>query len=165
MRTLYVIRHAKSSWTYPHLEDYDRPLGVRGRRDVVKMAKYVKRNLKAPELILTSPASRAFNTALFIADGWSVPEEKVVTEARFYHADDDEIIQVIANQKDYDILAVAGHNPGLTQLVNALTSGSYIDNLPTCGIVGIQFPIESWDEIEHTQGEQKFFITPKSIPK
>ena len=161
MRTLYIIRHAKSSWTYKHLDDYDRPLGVRGRNDVLRMAKFLSKEISAPEKIVSSPASRAFYTALFLADAWGVQEELVELEAGLYHADEEEIIDIIMGQSA-EILAITGHNPGFTDIVNELTNTS-LSNLPTCGIFGISFDIDDWTELEIGKGKQLFYYTPKSI--
>ncbi len=161
MKTLYVIRHAKSSWTFNELDDFSRPLGKRGRKDVIKMGKFLHKNVKPPDLILSSTASRAFYTALYLADGWKMEETDVITEANLYHADSEDIVQIVGNQEE-DIVAIVGHNPGFTSFINMI-SNEMLDNLPTCGVFGIEFDIQSWDEIERKSGQKKFYHTPKTI--
>lgn len=163
MKTLDIIRHAKSSWNFASLDDYSRPLGTRGRKDLVKISKYLIQNqIKAPELIVTSPANRAFYTALHLADAWGYPEEEVLLEATLYHADEDETIEVLNEHEEISHLAIVGHNPGFTGLVN-LISKELLENLPTCGIIRSTFESESWEEISPSKliHQQSFF--PKLI--
>lgn len=163
MKTLYLIRHAKSSWSFVQLDDYARPLGLRGRRDVKKMAQFAARHIAAPQLLITSPASRAFYTALFMADGWEYPEEKISLEPALYEADEEEMLEVIRqNGGDEQILAIVGHNPGMTDLANEL-SGESIENIPTGSICAIEFDIEVWEEIGSKKGIKKFLYLPKNL--
>jgi phosphohistidine phosphatase len=163
MKTLDIIRHAKSSWNFASLDDYSRPLGTRGRKDLVKMSRYLKsENIAAPELIVTSPASRAFYTALYLADAWEYPEENVRLEAVLYHADEDEIFEVIQEHADIDHLAIVGHNPGFTGLVNVISRQS-LDNLPTCGIIRCTYEVNSWEEISHSAERSHQQIFPKLL--
>lgn len=163
MKTLDIIRHAKSSWNFRSLDDYSRPLGTRGRRDLQKIGKYLTANsIVAPELIVTSPASRAFYTALHLADAWNYEESGVLLEAALYHADEEETIEVINEHENISHLAIVGHNPGLTGLVNALTK-QFLENLPTGAIVRSTFAVESWEEISAEKLVDQQSIFPKSI--
>ena len=101
MKKLYICRHAKSSWSFD-LDDFDRPLGNRGRKDVLKVGQYLEEHqIKKPDLILTSPASRAFYTALFLADHWKYKEEKIVVDQRLYHSSSDAITQLLSKQENH----------------------------------------------------------------
>ncbi|MFZ9045086.1 MAG: SixA phosphatase family protein [Cyclobacteriaceae bacterium] len=163
MKTLDIIRHAKSSWNFQSLDDYSRPLGVRGRRDLKKFSKYItKHNLTAPELIVTSPASRAFYTALHLADAWEYKEESVQLEAALYHADEEETIEVVHEYGHISHLAIVGHNPGLTGLINVL-SKQFLENLPTCGIVRSTFAVDSWEEISPETIMSQYRYFPKIL--
>lgn len=162
MKTLYLVRHAKSSWNFDKLNDFQRPLGKRGRRDVRRMGIYVKKNVPAPDLIITSAASRAFYTALFLADAWEYPEENIIASEVLYHADVHQFESFVKEVKDFSTVAVFAHNPGLTMFYNKLCS-KLIDNIPTCGIVGLSFPIDSWRDLMKVQGERLFFHIPKKI--
>lgn len=160
MKTLYIIRHAKSSWNFD-LPDHDRPLGERGRRDVRKMGKHLKKSEPTPDLMITSTASRAFYTALFIADQWGYPEDAIVLSEGLFHAGVDDIVKLVSKLTG-DSVAVFGHNPGFTSLYNHLT-GDHLDNLPTCGVIGVTFPIKTWSEIQPGQGTRSFCAFPKKL--
>lgn len=160
MKTLLLIRHAKSSWNFD-LTDHDRPLGKRGRRDVLRMGTFLAKNVQLPLKIISSTASRALNTATFLCDSWHYPEEQIVITHDLYHASTTDMLKVIKTKKDHSI-ALVGHNPGLTDLLNDLTN-TQTDNIPTCGVVEIQFDIKKWADIEQVNGEITAFFTPKNI--
>jgi len=162
MKTLYIIRHAKSSWSF-NLKDFDRPLGARGRKDVKKVGKYLDDQLDCPQLMITSPASRAFYTALFVADAWGYPEEKIVLDPAFYHGSPHGIIKTLAGLERDSSVAIFGHNPGFTELANSLSDIS-TDNIPTCGVVGIRFDMNSWKDLNKNRGQHFTFIKPKTLP-
>ena len=152
-KRLTLLRHAKSSWSDPNLDDIDRPLNKRGRRLAARGAR--------PSLILTSPAVRARKTARVIAEELSYPREFLQREDALYLASPDEIIAVVAAQDPgFNDVLVVGHNPGLTDLANRLT-GERIDNVPTCGIVAVDLEIGDWDQLIETRGELAFFDFPK----
>lgn len=160
MKTLYVIRHAKSSWTF-NLDDHDRPLGLRGRRDVRIMGKYLSENVPTPDAMISSTASRALHTALFLADEWGFPEEQMLITKELFHAGPGDILEVISRASG-DSLAIFGHNPGFTDLVNRL-QGEYLDNLSTCAVMGISLDISSWQEVRKAKGKRLFLVTPKRL--
>jgi phosphohistidine phosphatase len=165
MKTLYIIRHAKSSWDQPGLSDFDRPLNERGKRDAPRMGKRLKEKAVVPNLMLSSPAKRALSTCRRIAEILGYLPDKIKTEKSLYHADEDEILSVIRNIKDkHDVLMIFGHNPGLTDFVNQLSHKKTltIDNIPTCGVVAFRFDVESWQRIDFGMGDLLFFDYPKS---
>lgn len=159
MKTLYIIRHAKSSWHFD-FSDHDRPLATRGRRDVLKIGKTLSTNEETPDLFISSSASRALYTALHIADEWGYPDDNIVMDPKLYHAGVGELCKVITSQTEADSIAIFGHNPGLTDLINKFVT-EYVDNLPTCGVCALEFPIDSWSEIKNSKPRLKFLITPK----
>lgn len=161
MKTLFLIRHAKSSWTFD-LPDHDRPLGKRGRRDVVKMGQHLAQHQFIPEVYITSTASRAFYTALHICDQLGVKEKNIQLTKDLFHAGPNEILAVIQSAPSCDRLAIFGHNPGFTDCANRLANTS-IENVPTCGVVGISFNVDDWKHVEFGSGKQKFFYLPKEI--
>lgn len=162
MKKLYLVRHGKSSWSFETLDDYDRPLGKRGRKDVLRMGQYVKEQIPAPDLILTSGASRAFYTALHFADYWKYPEEKIVVSDTLYHAGVDAFEKVIHEVKDFDTVALFGHNPGLTMFHNRICD-SYIDNIPTCGLVVLELGGAGWLGKTTPKAKQRLFQVPKEL--
>lgn len=161
MKTLFLIRHAKSSWSFD-LPDHDRPLGKRGRRDVFRIGKHLAEHHSAPEVFVSSTASRAFYTALHICDQFKVDESRIRLTKKLFHAGSSEILEVVRSAPDCEQLAVFGHNPGFTDCANRMANSS-IDNVPTCGVVGIQFNIDSWSEVDFGSGQQAFFYYPKGI--
>ncbi len=164
MKTLYIIRHAKSSWSFD-LNDQDRPLGVRGRRDAPKVGKYLSQNAPTPDLLITSPASRSLYTALFIADEWGYPEDEIVLTKELYHTATTEILELIKAQDDaHESIAIFGHNPGFTELINEL-SEEFLDNLPTGAVSTFSFDTDSWAEISSDIATQESFISPKRLKK
>ncbi|WP_276365924.1 histidine phosphatase family protein [Chryseolinea sp. H1M3-3] len=164
MKTLYVVRHAKSSWEDPNQPDFERGLNKRGKRDVPRMAKRLKEKNFHPDLILTSPAKRAFSTAKKMAEILLFPKEKIKTDRILYHADEETILSVVQTINDkHDTILVLGHNPGLTEFVNALAeSDVFIDNVPTCGVVAFSMPVDSWKEVNWKSGKLLFYDYPKA---
>ena len=162
MKTLYIVRHAKSSWHFNMLKDHDRPLGSRGRKQVLKMSKHLAKHVKPPNQIITSTASRAFYTALFVTDAWGIDENKLTLNDALYHADQRTLLDIIRGTGETDILAIFGHNPGLTSLINYFHING-IDNLPTCAIMGFTLDIKNWRDLNSARLRPKFYYTPRSI--
>jgi phosphohistidine phosphatase len=163
MKKLFVIRHAKSSWNYPDLDDIDRPLNKRGKRNAPEMGKRLSVKGVKPDLLITSPAKRAASTAKKIAKALSYPKDQIVIDQNLYHGTNQEVIDVIRNASDkIGTLMIFGHNPGFTELVNHL-SGSSIYNIPTCGIAEIGFDIQSWKDIDKIKGKLIDFDYPKKV--
>lgn len=164
MKTLYLIRHAKSSWDDLDLTDLERPLNERGRKDAPRMGKRLKEKNVFPDLMLTSPAIRAFETCKIIAKILGYSEEKVKTDTRLYHASEDQLLKVIQEIQDLnddeEVVFIFGHNPGLTDFANSLLNQT-IDNIPTCGVIGAKVRVKSWKETKFGSGEMKFFDFPK----
>lgn len=164
MKTLYVIRHAKSSWDAPDMDDFERPLNARGKRDAPRMGKRLKEKEIHPDLVLSSPAKRALATAKRIAKVIGYPSESIKTDRLLYHGDEETILAVVQGLKDkYKNVMLFSHNPGLTDFVNTLMNGELdIDNVPTCGIVAFQFAVEDWKDVTWGKGNMLFFDYPKS---
>jgi len=164
MKTIFVIRHAKSSWENAGLNDFDRPLNERGKRDAPRMGKRLKERSIHPDLMLTSPAKRAWSTCKRIAETLGYPKGNIQTEQNLYHADEDEILSVVQKiPETVNNLMIFGHNPGLTDFVNSLSpKDNYIDNVPTCGVVSFKFNVKSWQEVNFQKGEFQFFDFPKN---
>lgn len=164
MKTLYIVRHAKSSWADPDQNDFERPLNDRGKRDAPRMGKRLKEKGIAPDVLITSPAKRAKSTAKRIAKVLEYPKEKIVSVRKLYHASEEEILTVVQSLKEkHDHVMMVGHNPGLTDFVNALIDQSTdIDNMPTCGIVAVSFPATLWKDVNWGKGHFLFFDYPKS---
>jgi phosphohistidine phosphatase len=165
MKTLYVIRHAKSSWDDTGLPDFDRPLNDRGKRDAPRMGKRLKEKSVHPDLMLSSPAKRTLSTCKRIAEVLGFPKEKIKTDKTLYHADEEDILSVIRTIRDqYNTVLIFGHNPGLTDFVNSLSrdEAMHIPNVPTCGLVAFSFETDSWQRVDFGNGKFLLFDFPKS---
>lgn len=161
MKDLIIARHAKSSWKFADIPDFDRPLNQRGNRDAPFMGKLLgKMNIK-PEIIISSPANRAISTAQALAHELNYPLENIAAEKKMYEASEKDIMETVSGiDNKYNIALLVGHNPALTYFVERLTDES-IGNMPTCGIVYINLHIDNWVEISRGIGKIKFFEFPK----
>jgi phosphohistidine phosphatase len=161
MKNLTLIRHAKSSWKNAFLLDIDRPLNKRGQRDAPVMGKRLAERESIPDLIISSPAIRALTTAEVIAAEIEYPIEEIVIDERIYGAGVIEWLHIIQSLDDaLDHIMCFGHNPGLTDLVNSIST-YYIDNVPTCGVVELTFDTDTWADIGHIEPTQVHFDYPK----
>ena len=161
MKILYLVRHAKSSWKYPNLDDFERPLNKRGRKTAPLMGSILKKLAAKPDLVVSSPAVRASMTARIISDQMDYPLEKIQYDESVYAASENELLHIIAEIDDQVTKAMLiGHNPGLTSLAN-LVGDSPISNIPTSGVCCIELSISSWKEIWKHRGKVKFFEFPK----
>ena len=161
MKTLYLIRHAKSSWKDPSLRDFERPLNKRGKRDAPLMGQRLKDRGVVADAIISSTANRALKTAKIIAGELEFPLKKIASKKSVYLADVPTLIKVLRKISDKCGRAMLfGHNPGLTMLANFL-SNEQVDNIPTCGVFCMEFEVESWKEVAQGSGKMVFFDYPK----
>lgn len=163
MRTLFLIRHAKSSWDNPGLRDFSRPLNERGIHDAPKMAKLLVKHGIKPNLLVSSPAKRALTTALFFAETFGIADEAVVREQDIYEAAPSDILQIINRLPDTaQTVMLFGHNPTLTEVANHFSEDP-IYNVPTCGIVWIESPVDSWQAFNNGNATVKTCLFPKEV--
>jgi phosphohistidine phosphatase len=163
MKTLYLIRHAKSSWDFPQLVDDERPLTEKGIKRTKKLGDYLVNNEILPEIFISSHANRAFHTAQIIAKKIGFPEKNIIIERSIYSAGIDNIFSVIFGITDnYNSVMLFGHNPAFTNLANYFFENK-IDNLPTSGYVCIEFDTENWNEITNSKIIKTTVIFPKEI--
>ena len=164
-KRITLLRHAKSSWKDASVADRDRPLNRRGSKSAPDMGKRLADRGVRPSLLLTSPAKRARETARLIARELNYPLEFIQSESELYLATPESILQVVARQDDgFNDVMLFGHNPGITELANQLGDRN-IDNVPTCGVVGIELDVQEWAEIVAADGKTVFFDYPKSRPE
>lgn len=164
MRTLLLVRHAKSSWDNPALSDKERPLNKRGKDDAPKMGKLLKKRDFQPDLIVSSPAKRAYSTAKRIAKELDYNKCSIETDEALYMADTEDFYGAISKVPgNVYSLMLFSHNYGITHFANFI-SDSGIENIPTCGLVRIDFEMESWKEITETKGKLIYFEYPKKYP-
>ncbi len=163
MKTLTIVRHAKSSWNHPDLSDRQRPLNSRGKRDAPVMGKRIVDHGIRPSLIITSPAKRAWTTAKIIAGEIGYPTEFLQREDTLYLASLDDLLgAVVAQDTGFNSLMLVGHNPGLTEFANFLIPG-LTNNLPTAGVVSVQIDQDDWNLHEQPKAELLAFDYPKLI--
>ena len=161
MKTLTLVRHAKSSWDHPGLADFDRPLNQRGERDAPGIGARLAVAIETLDAIVSSPALRARQTALALAGGVGFPEAEIRFEGGLYGASAAEMTATVRRfDNDAQTVAIVGHNPGMTDLANRFT-GRYIDNIPTAGVVIIAFDVEAWSEVIDHGGSLVSYDYPK----
>lgn len=159
MKTLLVLRHAKSSWDYPELSDFDRPLSKRGEAAAPFMGELMNSKGLEPDLIVSSPAKRARTTAEKAADagGFEAPVE---LDERIYGAGANTLAYIIAGFDDgAETAMIVGHNPGFEDLVGALTGER--PRFPTAALAVIDLDISVWSETESGKGRLRNLYIPK----
>ncbi len=160
MKNIVLIRHAKSSWDIP-LKDIDRPLEKRGVRDAHLVSSNIQAAMPNKYIIWSSPAKRASETALIFAQNTSYPEESIVYKEGLYTFDEKELEETIKSCNNaYDSLILFGHNGAITDFVNKF-GDVFISNVPTSGVVAIQFDSDDWKKIG--RGKTKKIVTPKDL--
>lgn len=161
MRLLTLIRHAKSSWDYPELSDFERPLNDRGRRDAARMASRAGQTLPRASRLLTSPATRAITTARIFAEALGIDFDAVQVEPRIYEASRKTLLEVLQNIADSaQHIVIFGHNPGLSELAHTLASCPF-DEMPTCAVVHLQLGVKHWSEVGPGCGKLSKNLFPK----
>ncbi|HEY9117087.1 MAG TPA: histidine phosphatase family protein [Roseivirga sp.] len=162
MKRLLIVRHAKSSWEFSQLSDFERPLNARGVQDVPDMAQRFQSLGIIPDLIISSPANRALTTAQGFAQILGVSSKEIVLDEDHYHASSDTLRSLIREfPNEHECIMIFGHNPGLTYLINEL-SDLKLDNLPTCGVCGIEFQIDNWKVVKKGSGRKFYYDFPKN---
>ncbi len=160
MKTLYLVRHAKSSWK-EDVEDHKRPLKERGRNDGLLVSKKVGAEIQAPQMIISSDATRALSTAQYFKDAWNIDEAHFETNHDLYDFSGQNVIQVVKSLgDDLDRVMIVGHNHAFTSIVN-MFGNRYIDNVPTCGFVMLEFDENHWKDI--TTGRTIKTIFPRDL--
>jgi len=161
MKTLVIVRHAKSSWDNPGLSDHERPLNKRGLKDAPVMGARLVQWGPPVDRVISSSAARALATAELVTQEMGLAWDEIQIEDALYHATEEEMLEIIQEQDDYiDGVMLFGHNPGMTYLVNDL-SNLDLDNLPTCGVVILQFEVDSWTEVGEVQAISEQLDFPK----
>lgn len=162
MKTLYLIRHAKSSWADVSLSDFDRPLNERGEKDAPRMAKRLREREVTPHLMVSSPAKRAVKTCKAFCKVLGYPKEKIKEVKALYHASDEGILEVLRQiNNKHEVVFLFGHNPGLTEFANRLFNEGIL-NVPTTGIVAGKLKADTWDSVSFGCGAMEFFDFPKN---
>ncbi|MGI4759742.1 MAG: SixA phosphatase family protein [Janthinobacterium lividum] len=164
MKTLYLMRHAKSSWSFDELTDQERPLNDRGRADAPHMGQALAKRQLALDLLVSSPAVRALTTAVLVARELSYPHDKITVEPAIYQADLDTLLGVIRALPDAaGSVLLTGHNPTITDTANYLLPNDGLTHeMPTAAIMCIRFQTDHWAEAGPATAEFYFYDYPKS---
>ncbi len=160
MKTLYLVRHAKSSWDDPTLADHDRPLNERGKRDAPKMGERLAQRGTKVDLIISSSAARALATAQAIAEKIGYDQTHIMVDRRLYATQVSALLYLIQELDDqHERVMLFGHNPEFTDLARFFDSG--IDELPTCAVVEMTFEVDRWSEVVKRKPATIRISTPK----
>jgi phosphohistidine phosphatase len=162
MKTLYILRHAKSSWEFDELSDHDRPLNKRGRSDAPLIGQELAARGVKPDLVISSPAVRAISTATLVSKEMGYDPDDILVEERVYGAGREDLLEVVQNAPaEADHLMLVGHNEALSEFAN-MVAPEHIASLPTAGVVALEFDCESWYDISRDNAKMLFYDFPKN---
>jgi phosphohistidine phosphatase len=165
MKTLYFIRHAKSSWDFPELSDEERPLIEIGIKRTKKIGNFLAENNVKADIIISSHAVRALQTAKIIAKKINYPESNIIIDNKIYGSGIDRLFTTIYGiSNEYNTAILFGHNPTFTNIANYFLDEK-INNLPTSGLVCVEFDTDEWNTIVNVSRLNSFVIRPKELLK
>lgn len=163
MKTLYLMRHAKSSWADVNLADFDRPLNDRGLEAAPFVGEFIAENKFTPDALLTSPARRAEQTARLVKEAAAIPAS-IKFDERIYEASPQALNQVITElNDDVDSAMLVGHNPGIEGFIRFLTGES--EPMPTASLAVIDLNVDKWSEVSSAKGTLRQIVRPKELLK
>ena len=161
MKSLFLTRHAKSSWGHVGSSDIDRPLNSRGKKAAPRMGELIHKKKDIPNILISSPARRAFSTAKSFAKTFGYIENDIIINNTIYGAGPYQLLDIVKDQDDlYHSIMLFGHNPTFTTFANML-SNENIFNVVTCGVVRIDFNIQNWVDIDYGSGSMIYYEYPK----
>jgi len=161
MKTLYLLRHAKSSWKDSDLQDFDRPLNGRGEDAAPLVGRYIREQKLKVDLILSSPATRARQTAALVKESAKLAADLLYDE-RIYEAEAARLLEVVTQAAESaDALMLVGHNPGLEQLLMLLTGEAR--QMPTAALACVALDVEKWGKVRAEAGRLEWLVRPKGL--
>ena len=161
MKTLLIVRHAKSSHASPGQSDFDRPLSNSGKKDAEMMAKRVAEQINTIDLFIASAARRTRKTAAKFMKAYKMEKDPLQSELCLYESSMEEYYEVIENvSDDKQVVAVFGHNPGITYFANSLGCLNVFD-MPTGSVLAVTFEVDRWSEIRKSKRKLLFFYEPE----
>ena len=161
MKTLFIVRHGKSSWEYDDVKDIDRPLSERGIRDAYTMAVRLREKDLFPSRMISSPASRALHTGVIIKHVLGISDRDFFIDSNIYQANSRELMGILYGLDDHVAsVMLIGHNPTFTDLANEL-SDHPLENLPTAGVVVIHFTVDKWTQVSRQNVSDHLIDYPK----
>ncbi|HMO62439.1 MAG TPA: histidine phosphatase family protein [Ferruginibacter sp.] len=162
-KILLIVRHAKSSWDLTTLNDFDRPLNERGKKDAPAMAQRLLQQKITIDAFVSSPAKRAKKTAALFCREYAVNEQDIILITKLYHAPAEVFYEVASTLDDaFNTVAIFSHNPGITEFVNQLVEEVYLDNMPTCSVFAVKIHSHTWADFRNAKKELLFFDYPKA---
>ena len=148
MKTLYIVRHAKSSWEYEGIKDIDRPLKERGINDAYLISNMLQKKISTPDVFIASCANRALHTAMIFCYTFNFPLANLRISKSLFNFSDGYLIKTVKTLDDgYDSAIIFSHDHGISDFVNKF-GNEILDQVPTCGVVGIKFDINNWKDIK-----------------
>ena len=163
MKTIYIVRHAKSSWDISDMPDEKRPLLEKGKKRTKRVIDYLHGHDIKVDYIISSHAVRALETAKIIAHALNYPTEDIKIDKKVYYASGNSLYDQFYDMPSrYNSIMIVGHNPSLTDFANQFLKEP-IENLPTSGIVSITFDTEKWEEIPLAKRKTNFILFPKEL--
>jgi len=163
LKQLLLIRHAKSSWRDSSLEDIDRPLNKRGKRDAPYMAAYCRQQGLVVDAIFSSPANRAYTTARHFFDEFQSENKVFFKETDLYFTSEEDWLHMINEcEEAYNFPAYFSHNPTITYFTNRFAN-TLFDNVPTCGVIHLISSVEKWKELDYSNTIVKASYFPKLV--
>ena len=164
MKQLLLIRHGKSAWDLPGVNDHDRTLNGRGENDAPKMAAALQQRGVSPDAIMTSTAVRAFTTAIMVARGLGFPESGIISNHDLYLASPRTIINVIQQcDESVETLLVFGHNPGMHDATDLISNAAGVDSFPTLAVARFELQVDHWGEFDERTGLLLESFSPKTL--
>ena len=164
MKELILVRHAKSDWGDPGLDDFDRPLNERGKKDAPAMAQRLLDKKISIDLIVSSPAKRAAKTAKAFAEAYDIKKSDILFLPELYLASTSTFFQVVTElDPAAKTVALFSHNEGITDFANQLCR-TRIDNIPTCAVFAVKLKADHWNQFRDAEKEFWFFDYPKALP-
>ena len=161
MKTLLLLRHAKSSWKDDAVKDFDRPLNQRGLKAAPSVGRLMGKRKLQPDLVLSSPAERARQTTQLVLESAGLKTELRYDE-RIYEATGMRLFEIVAQiEDDANIAMLVGHNPGLEELLATLTGEA--GSLPTAALACIELEIEKWSKLRVAAGRLEWLVKPKKL--
>jgi len=172
MKTLYLVRHAKSSWDYENISDIDRPLKIKGIRDSYEIARRFKLRNLFPDIIYASPANRAIHTALIFIRVFEVGYDRLLVNEDIYDGDIDDLKNIVKNvSNDYNSVMIIGHNPVISEFATSMLNEhdnnfsslkilpEDIEDMPTCSVISITSEVDNW--VDFFNGKVRIFSFDK----
>lgn len=164
MKTLYLMRHAKSSWSFDELRDQERPLNDRGRDDAPRMGQALSKRHIVLDLLVSSPAVRALSTAVLVARELKYPHDKIAVEPGIYQAGLDSLLAIIRRLPNAaGSVLLTGHNPTMTDVINHLSPSPLSGEMPTAAILCLRFDTDRWAEVQQANAEFYFYDYPRNV--